>query len=76
MLFQILVYLVSVYPSEISKNCFTKNKTEAHKGLVTHSGREVPVRAMKSNFLDIRYSVLIRTALLSASNEKQKTGLF
>lgn len=76
MLFQILVYFVSVYPSEINKNCFTNNKTEAHKGLVTYSGREVPVRAMKSNFPDIRYSILIRTALLSASNEKHKTGLF
>lgn len=76
MLFQILVYLVSVYPSEKNKNCFTNNKTEAHKGLVTYSGREMPVRAMKSNFPYFRYSILIRTALLSASNKKQKTGLF
>lgn len=77
MLFQILVYLVLVYPSEINKHCFINNKTEAHKGLVTYSGREVPVRAMKSNFPYFRYSILIRTALLlSASNKKQKTGLF
>lgn len=52
MLFQELVYLFSVYPSEINKNHFTNNKTEAHKGLVTYSGRGVPVRAMKSNFPD------------------------
>lgn len=40
---------------------------------MTYSGREVPVRAMKSNFLDFRYSILIRTALfLSASNKKAK----
>lgn len=51
-LFQKLVYLVSVYPSEINKNCFTNNKTEAHKGLVTYSGREVPIRARKSIFPD------------------------
>lgn len=76
MLFQILVYLVSVYPSEINKNCFTNNKTEAHKGSVTYSGREVPVRAMKNNFPDIRYSIPIRAARLPASNKKQKTGLF
>jgi len=48
MLFQKLVYLVSVYPPEINKNHFTNNKIEAHKCLVTYSGREVPVRAMKS----------------------------
>lgn len=52
MLYQKLVHLVSVYPSEINKNCFTNNKTEAHTGLVTYSGREVPVRAMKRIFPD------------------------
>lgn len=47
MFFRNLAYLVSVYLSKINKNCVTNNKTEAHKGLVTYSDREVPVRAMK-----------------------------
>lgn len=75
MLFQNLVCLVSVYPSEIKKNCSTNNKTEAHKGLVTYSGREVPVGAMKSIFPDFQHSILTRTPLpLSASNKKAEDG--